>query len=142
VVLLRKRFPQKPNLQTAAVLSVIQKIRKILMFKSKLLFSFLVVSLVGCKFDLSSESKGASLSVGDINFDSGSTSTSVSVGNPISLVCFKRDISNIKESFIASETGSKIELSFSNATSIIEFKIENSMVSSYSIETTTEKSKD
>jgi len=84
----------------------------------------LVVSLFGC------------------NFDSGSSSTSASVGNPISFTCFKKNISHIKNLSIASETDSKIELSSSGITSIIEFKNENSVVISYSIKTTTEKSKD
>jgi len=96
------------------------------MFKNKMLFSLLVVSLVGCNFD----------------FDSGSSSMSVSVGNPISLACFKKNISHIKDLSVASETDSKIELSSAGITSIIEFKNENSMVVSYSIKTTTEKSKD
>ena len=112
------------------------------MFKNKVLFSLLVVLLVGCKYDFSSESKGASLSVGKINLDGGSSSTSVSAGNPISFACFKKNISNIKELSIASETDSKIELSASGINSIIEYKNENSIVLSYSIKTTTEKSKD
>ncbi|WP_045856522.1 hypothetical protein [Teredinibacter purpureus] len=96
------------------------------MFKNRILFSFLVVSLYGCNFD----------------YDSGSTNTSVSFGNPVSLACFKKNIGNIKNLSISSETDSKIELSSSGIKSIIEFKNENAMVTSYSIKTTTEKSKD
>jgi hypothetical protein len=83
-----------------------------------------------------------SLSVGSINFDTGSSSRSVSFGNPISFACFKKNISNIKDLTIASETDSKIEIFSAGVTSIIEFKNENSIVLSYSIKTTTEKSKD
>jgi len=96
------------------------------MFKNKILSSLILVSLFGCKFD----------------YDSGSSSTSFSFGNPVSLACFKNNISHIKNLSVTSETDSKIELSSSGIKSIIEFKNENSMVTSYSIKTTTERVKD
>lgn len=76
------------------------------------------------------------------SFDTGSNSFAKAMGKSISLECFKSNLKSIEGLEIGEETSNSIILVGPGINSTIEFKSINSVVSSYSISTKTEKSKD
>ncbi len=94
---------------------------------NKLLIILVTIAMSGC-------SKG--------DLDSGSKNTSKGDGKSIPLECLKSNLKNLGYLSISEETENSIVLVGQDVKSTIEFKSENSVITSYSITTETEKNKD
>jgi len=78
----------------------------------------------------------------DFSGDSGSKNVSKAEGKSIQLECLKSNLKNIGNLSIGTETENSIVLVGTGIKSTIEFESANSVITSYSINTETEKSKD
>lgn len=77
-----------------------------------------------------------------VDIDSGSKNVSKASGKSIQLECMKSNLKNIGNLSTETETASSLILVGTGIKSTIEFESENSVITSYSIVTETEKHKD
>ena len=83
-----------------------------------------------------------SVAISGCNFDTGTNTFTKTSGKSITLECLKSNLKNVESLKVDTETSNSIVLVGVGIKSTIEFDSANSVISSYSISTKTEKSKD